>query len=104
MKHLVFAAGILGAATAVNADAPELTVYTYDSFVSDWGPGPQVKEAFEAQCNCTLNLVGIEDGAALLSRGSKDEGWRWSGQSMNHPEYCGFVRKLFFLKFDLSFD
>ncbi len=67
MKHLVFAAGIFGA-TAAFADTPELTVYTYDSFVSDWGPGPQVEEAFEAQCNCDLKLVGIEDGAALLAR------------------------------------
>ena len=67
MKHLVFAAGILGA-TAAWADTPELTVYTYDSFVSDWGPGPQVEEAFEAVCNCDLKLVGIEDGAALLAR------------------------------------
>ena len=68
MKHLACAAGILCATTAMAADKPELTVYTYDSFVSDWGPGPQVKEAFEATCDCTLNLVGIEDGAALLSR------------------------------------
>ena len=48
MKHLMIAAGILSATTAMAADKPQLTVYTYDSFVSDWGPGPQVKEAFEA--------------------------------------------------------
>nr|WP_317056017.1 thiamine ABC transporter substrate binding subunit [Roseovarius sp. W115]MDV2929610.1 thiamine ABC transporter substrate binding subunit [Roseovarius sp. W115] len=68
MKHLFFAAGFLSAATVAVAETPELTVYTYDSFVSDWGPGPQVEEAFEAQCNCDLKLVGIEDGAALLAR------------------------------------
>ncbi len=68
MKHLVFAAGFLSAATVAVAETPELTVYTYDSFVSDWGPGPQVEEAFEAVCDCDLNLVGIEDGAALLAR------------------------------------
>ncbi|QGX99704.1 thiamine ABC transporter substrate binding subunit [Roseovarius faecimaris] len=67
MKHLIFAAGLLGATTAL-AEAPELTVYTYDSFVSDWGPGPQVEAAFEATCGCDLKLVGIEDGAALLAR------------------------------------
>lgn len=67
MKHLFFAAGILSA-TAAMADQPELTVYTYDSFVSDWGPGPQVEAAFEAVCDCDLKLVGIEDGAALLAR------------------------------------
>ncbi len=68
MKHLLIAAGILSATSAIAADKPQLTVFTYDSFVSDWGPGPQVKEAFEAVCDCELNLVGVEDGAALLSR------------------------------------
>ena len=24
-----------------------LTVYTYDSFVSEWGPGPIIKEIFD---------------------------------------------------------
>ena len=68
MKHLLIAAGFLSATSAIAADKPELTVYTYDSFVSDWGPGPQVEEAFEATCGCDLKLVGVEDGAALLSR------------------------------------
>ncbi|MDD0440333.1 thiamine ABC transporter substrate-binding protein, partial [Shigella sonnei] len=27
---------------------PVLTVYTYDSFAADWGPGPKIKKAFEA--------------------------------------------------------
>ena len=35
-------AGCLSAAQAAAADKPVLTVYTYDSFVSDWGPGPAV--------------------------------------------------------------
>ena len=67
MKHLVFAAGILSATAAI-ADTPELTVYTYDSFVSDWGPGPAVEAAFEEICGCDLKLVGAGDGAALLAR------------------------------------
>jgi thiamine transport system substrate-binding protein len=67
MKHLVFAAGLLGATSAF-ADTPELTVYTYDSFVSDWGPGPAVETAFEEICGCDLKLVGAGDGAALLAR------------------------------------
>ncbi len=50
------------------AATPTLTVYTYDSFTSDWGPGPQVKKAFEAQCNCGLELVGLEDGVSMLNR------------------------------------
>lgn len=67
MKHLVFAAGIFGA-TAALGQTPELTVYTYDSFVAEWGPGPQVEAAFEEECDCDLKLVGVEDGAALLAR------------------------------------
>ncbi len=51
-----------------HAAAPELVVYTYDSFTSDWGPGPQVKEAFETECGCSLELVGLEDGVSLLNR------------------------------------
>ncbi|MFQ5624836.1 MAG: thiamine ABC transporter substrate-binding protein, partial [Paracoccaceae bacterium] len=47
---------------------PELVVYTYDSFVSDWGPGPQIEKAFEAGCGCELRLVPAGDGAAVLSR------------------------------------
>ncbi|MCR9139734.1 MAG: thiamine ABC transporter substrate binding subunit [Alphaproteobacteria bacterium] len=45
-----------------------LTIYTYDSFVADWGPGPVIKKAFESECDCTLDWVGIADGVALLNR------------------------------------
>ena len=71
MKYLTLATATL-AATAISttawAEAPELVVYTYDSFVSDWGPGPAIEKAFEETCACDLNLVGIGDGAALLAR------------------------------------
>ena len=67
MKYLTFAAATL-AATAAMAETPELTVYTYDSFVSDWGPGPAIEKAFEETCACDLKLVGLGDGAALLAR------------------------------------
>ncbi len=46
----------------------ELTIYTYDSFVASWGPGPKIKESFEKQCNCKVNFVGLDDGASILSR------------------------------------
>nr|WP_218889298.1 MULTISPECIES: thiamine ABC transporter substrate binding subunit [unclassified Enterobacter] len=50
------------------AAKPVLTVYTYDSFSADWGPGPAVKKAFEAQCGCELKYVALEDGVSLLNR------------------------------------
>ncbi|MGI1661950.1 thiamine ABC transporter substrate binding subunit [Palleronia sp. KMU-117] len=58
-------------ATALAAqaqDRPVLTVYTYDSFISDWGPGPAVEAAFEETCDCDVQFVGAGDGAALLAR------------------------------------
>ena len=37
---------IIGSTAVSRADdLPILTVYTYSSFVSDWGPGPAVKKA-----------------------------------------------------------
>ncbi len=45
-----------------------LTVYTYNSFVSSWGLGPVVKKNFEKECNCTLNLIGLDDGVSILNR------------------------------------
>lgn len=47
---------------------PLLTVYTYDSFAAEWGPGPAVKKAFEARCGCELKFVALEDGVSLLNR------------------------------------
>lgn len=46
----------------------KLTVYTYSSFASDWGPGPKVKQAFEAKCGCDLNFVALDDGVSILNR------------------------------------
>ncbi len=70
IKSYLSAAGLsLAIATSATAqDKPELTIYTYDSFVSDWGPGPAVEKAFEATCECDLKLIAAGDGAALLSR------------------------------------
>ncbi|MEM7723457.1 MAG: thiamine ABC transporter substrate binding subunit [Pseudomonadota bacterium] len=68
MKHPIIAAGLTVIAGAAFAETPVLTVYTYDSFVSDWGPGPAIEQAFEETCACDLQFVGAGDGAALLAR------------------------------------
>ncbi|WP_223427321.1 thiamine ABC transporter substrate binding subunit [Tateyamaria pelophila] len=67
MKYLMTTAAVL-CASAAWAETPVLKVYTYDSFVSDWGPGPAVEAAFEETCGCDLQFVGAGDGAALLAR------------------------------------
>ena len=55
-------------AMAGPAAAADLTVYTYEAFTADWGPGPVVEKAFEAECGCDIELVGVTDGVALLNR------------------------------------
>ncbi len=59
---------LLGLWSVPAAAKPELTIYTYDSFTADWGPGPVIRKAFEAVCDCTLKWVAVADGVALLNR------------------------------------
>ena len=63
MKTLSIAAGFATIAQAALAQTPVLTIYTYDSFVSEWGPGPAVEAAFEETCACDLRFVAVGDGA-----------------------------------------
>lgn len=63
----VIAFGLFAAAFPATAQET-LTVYTYESFTTEWGPGPAVEEAFEAECDCDLEFVSVADGVALLNR------------------------------------
>jgi len=62
--------GIVAATSvASNATAKDtLTVYTYDSFTSEWGAGPIVEKAFEASCDCELEFVALDSSAGILNR------------------------------------
>jgi thiamine transport system substrate-binding protein len=68
MRIQLLAAGLSTLAFPALAETPVLTVLTYDSFTSEWGPGPAIERAFEAICACDLRLVPAGDGAALLAR------------------------------------
>ena len=68
MKKALTALAALISLTAPAMAKETLTVYTYDSFTAEWGPGPRVKEAFEKTCNCTLEWVAPGDGVAMLNR------------------------------------
>jgi thiamine transport system substrate-binding protein len=68
MRIQLLAAGLTTIAIPALAETPVLTVLTYDSFFSEWGPGPVVEKAFEATCACDLQFVPAGDGAALLAR------------------------------------
>ena len=70
LKRIIPALMLISTAFAVHsaADKPVLTVYTYDSFAAEWGPGPKVKAAFEKECGCELKFVALEDGVSVLNR------------------------------------
>ncbi len=46
----------------------EVVVYTYDSFVSEWGPGPELEKKFKEKTGLTLRLVDCGDALMALSR------------------------------------
>ena len=50
------------------AAAGTLNVYTYEGFTADWGTGPQIEKAFEAECGCDVVFSAVTDGVALLNR------------------------------------
>lgn len=45
-----------------------LHVYTYDSFMSEWGPGPKLEDDFESLCHCDVKFSTASDGVSLLNR------------------------------------
>jgi thiamine transport system substrate-binding protein len=62
------AAAVLSLFSAAEAAEKTLTIYTYESFTADWGPGPKVKAAFEKVCDCQVKYVSLADGVAILTR------------------------------------
>ena len=59
--------GLMASSASAN-DKPELVIYTYDSFASEWGPGPQIKTEFERTCECVVTFVGLDSSVGILGR------------------------------------
>ena len=51
-----------------DARQKEVVIYTYDSFVSEWGPAPEIAKGFEAATGLKATFVDCGDGVQLLSR------------------------------------
>jgi thiamine transport system substrate-binding protein len=68
MKKLFSALAALVLATGAAAGKETLTIYTYESFVSEWGPGAKIETAFESACACDIRWVPVADGVAMLNR------------------------------------
>jgi thiamine transport system substrate-binding protein len=65
---LALAAFLALALPAGAEDKPVLTIYTYDSFAAEWGPGPGLKAGFEKTCGCTVEIVATDSSIGALRR------------------------------------
>ena len=45
-----------------------LTIYTYDSFVSEWGPGPIIEQKYEQKFKQDIKFVSVDSAATLLTK------------------------------------
>ena len=72
MKSIIlslFSLSALLAGVSINsASAADLKIYTYESFNSEWGPGPVVFKSFEEQCGCKIKIVTPGDSGTVLNR------------------------------------
>lgn len=68
MKKFAICLAALMPFIAPAAAKETLTIYTYESFTADWGPGPKIKAAFETTCDCTVEWQALGDGVAVLNR------------------------------------
>ena len=46
----------------------KLIVGTYDSFASEWGPGPEIEKLFEEICECDLEYLTTSQAGTLLGK------------------------------------
>jgi thiamine transport system substrate-binding protein len=69
--HVILSFALLLAAIQLSAesgsDDKSLVVYTYDSFVSEWGAGPKIAPLFEKATGIKVKFLSKGDGGALLS-------------------------------------
>ena len=54
--------------TNENTTSKQLIIWTYDSFVSEWGPGPEISGVFEKKTGIEINWVSHGDAVEILSR------------------------------------
>jgi thiamine transport system substrate-binding protein len=63
---LAFSAGQAAAGGA--QEEADLVIYTYDSFVAEWGPGPRVIPMFEEKTGHSVTIISAGDAGQMVSR------------------------------------
>lgn len=66
MKFILSSLALLSAAAFANS--PTLTVYTYSSFASDYGPAPKLEQNFEKVCSCDVKFMPFDDSVTMFNR------------------------------------
>ena len=59
---------IISTIVPLYAKDADLTIYAYDSFVSEWGPAGKVIPAFEKLHGVKVNIVSVGDAGQVLNR------------------------------------
>ena len=62
--YILLSLTLLASSNIYANDKDTLTVYTYDSFVSEWGPGPIIKEIFEEKFSAVC--IDLDNTADIL--------------------------------------
>ncbi len=52
----------------IKTQSNELTVYSYDSFAGEWGPGPTLIPIFEEKTGIKVNLVSCGDAGEMIAK------------------------------------
>lgn len=92
---------IFSLSTSVLAhEKPVLTIYTYDSFASKYGPAKTLEAQFEQECNCDIKFMPFQDGVTMFNRirleGNKTKADVMLGidqNVMNEAEKSGLFRE-----------
>lgn len=53
---------------SVSTADTDLTIYAYDSFVSEWGPGPKIFPVFEEEYGIKVTVISAGDAGQVLQR------------------------------------
>ena len=64
----LFGRGRKAASSPGEQAPPELVIWTYDSFSSEWGPGPEAEKQFLEETGITIRWVSHGDAGEVLAR------------------------------------
>lgn len=68
LTNLFVSAACSKKTAAQNAQKKEVVIYTYDSFMSEWGPGSAIASGFEKATGFSAVYVNCGDGPQILSK------------------------------------